>query len=297
MARKVLALSGGSVRGAFQAGAIKAVFDRGWTPDVIYGVSVGSLNGAYIVQHIGGQAPATRDFKAAAQGLWDFWVTRVTKRQDLATKRMFNIFSNKRHGLYRTRPLEEKIREILSVNVMNQAALPIYVGVVNPESGTYSEHGLGDPDFLDFVWASTAIPVVMESVYIHDIEYVDGGMRHVAPLSSAFKDPATTEIVCIACDPELIPPSQANISLDKHVMRMADIFVNERLNSDIQLANTINALCKAGQPTPGYRYVPLFVVRPVDGHPPLIELKSFDTAAVKAALELGYNVGMAAALP
>jgi predicted acylesterase/phospholipase RssA len=43
--KKALVLSGGSVKGAFQAGALKAVFETGYAPEIITGISVGSLNG------------------------------------------------------------------------------------------------------------------------------------------------------------------------------------------------------------------------------------------------------------
>ena len=38
---KILVLAGGSVKGAFQAGVMKAMMERGYQPDAVYGVSAG----------------------------------------------------------------------------------------------------------------------------------------------------------------------------------------------------------------------------------------------------------------
>ena len=45
-----LTLEGGGARGAFQMGAIKALYDEGYTFDGVSGTSIGALNGAAIVQ-------------------------------------------------------------------------------------------------------------------------------------------------------------------------------------------------------------------------------------------------------
>jgi len=49
---KALVLGGGSVRCAWQAGAIKAVFQKGFVPDRIIGISGGAMNTAFLVTHL-----------------------------------------------------------------------------------------------------------------------------------------------------------------------------------------------------------------------------------------------------
>ena len=46
---KFLVLGGGSIKGAWQAGAIRAVLESGYQPDFITGISVGSINGPFLV--------------------------------------------------------------------------------------------------------------------------------------------------------------------------------------------------------------------------------------------------------
>ena len=53
MKKRALVLSGGSIKGAFQAGAIQQVLNEGFQPDIIHGISVGSLNGSFLVNETG----------------------------------------------------------------------------------------------------------------------------------------------------------------------------------------------------------------------------------------------------
>jgi NTE family protein len=45
---RILVLSGGGGRGAYQVGACEVLYERGWTPDVILGNSIGATNGAIL---------------------------------------------------------------------------------------------------------------------------------------------------------------------------------------------------------------------------------------------------------
>ncbi len=42
--KRALVLGGGAIKGAYQAGAIKVLLNKGFAPDHLYGISVGSLN-------------------------------------------------------------------------------------------------------------------------------------------------------------------------------------------------------------------------------------------------------------
>ena len=45
-----LVLEGGGAKGAFHAGALKALFERGYTFDGVTGTSIGAVNGAMVAQ-------------------------------------------------------------------------------------------------------------------------------------------------------------------------------------------------------------------------------------------------------
>ena len=44
-------LSGGGSRGAMQAGALRALIEGGYTPDLVCGTSIGAINGAFLAVH------------------------------------------------------------------------------------------------------------------------------------------------------------------------------------------------------------------------------------------------------
>ncbi len=46
---RVLVLSGGGGRGAYQAGVCKVLEEKGWRPDVVLGTSIGATNGAMLI--------------------------------------------------------------------------------------------------------------------------------------------------------------------------------------------------------------------------------------------------------
>ena len=48
MAKRVLIMSGGGSKGAFQAGVIEQLRKNGWEPDAVAGISVGALNGVMV---------------------------------------------------------------------------------------------------------------------------------------------------------------------------------------------------------------------------------------------------------
>jgi predicted acylesterase/phospholipase RssA len=52
---RALVLGGGSLKGAFQAGAIQAILEAGFEPEAIYGISVGSLNAVFLIHEAGRQ--------------------------------------------------------------------------------------------------------------------------------------------------------------------------------------------------------------------------------------------------
>jgi len=140
---KILVLAGGSVKGAFQAGVMKAMMERGYQPDAVYGVSVGSLNAAYFVNQLGMQAltGGPISFTDASQDLWDFWETRITSPKSLS--KPFNIFQlgltalrKKFKGLVDTQPLRNLLTEVLSIRNLHASPIDLKIGAVNIMDGT-----------------------------------------------------------------------------------------------------------------------------------------------------------------
>jgi NTE family protein len=282
---QILVLAGGSVKGAFQAGVIKALFEKGYRPDAIYGVSAGSLNGAYLVNQFGQQANAGLpiSYPQAAQDLWDFWEHRIT-RPDCLSK-PFTIFqlgwtalTKKFRGLVDTSPLRDLLSDVLQDRNIQASPVGLKVGAVNIMEGAMHYVDPSYDNFQDYLMASSAVPILMPVVKIQGEKrksYLDGGLRDVAPLQKAINDGAK-EVVVIACHTETIEGGDFDSGdLLALVDRVMDIAVNEILNADLHMQRS---------------EVKLTVIRPKQ--PLSIDIQHFTKMDIRRMLETGYAQGM-----
>jgi NTE family protein len=284
---KILVLAGGSVKGAFQAGVMKAMMERGYQPDAVYGVSAGSLNAAYFVNQLGMQAITGEpiSFKDASQDLWDFWESRITSPESLS--KPFNIFQlglsalrKKFKGLVDTMPLRNLLTEVLSVRNLHASPIDLKIGAVNIIDGTMYYVDTSEEHFLDYLMASSAVPILMPVVKINGEtrrSFLDGGLRDVAPIKKAVDDGAS-HIVCISCHMETIEGGHFDSGdLLALVDRVMDIAVNEILNADIKEVMISNTT------------IDIQSIRPPQ--PLTIDIQNFTKMDVRRMLELGYQVG------
>ena len=284
---KILVLAGGSVKGAFQAGVMKAMMERGYQPDAVYGVSAGSLNAAYFVNQLGLQAISGEpiSFKDASQDLWDFWESRITSPESLS--KPFNIFQlglsalrKKFKGLVDTMPLRNLLTEVLSVRNLHASPIDLKIGAVNIIDGTMYYVDTSEEYFLDYLMASSAVPILMPVVKINGEtrrSFLDGGLRDVAPIKKAVDDGAS-HIVCISCHMESIEGGHFDSGdLLALVDRVMDIAVNEILNADIKEVMISNTT------------IDIQSIRPPQ--PLTIDIQNFNKMDIRRMLELGYQVG------
>ena len=282
---KILVLAGGSVKGAFQAGVIKALFEQGYQPDAIYGVSAGSLNAAYLVNQFGQQANAHLpiSYPQAAQDLWDFWELRITHPQSLS--KPFNLFelgwsalTKKFKGLVDTSPLRDLLQDVLQSRNLSASPVGLKVGAVNVLDGAMHYVDPSFENFQEYLLASSAVPILMPVVKINGEtrkSYLDGGLRDVAPLQKAIQDGAT-EVVVIACHTEMIEGGDFDSGdLLALVDRVMDIAVNEILNADLRMQRS---------------EVKLRIIRPKQGLS--IDIQHFTKMDIRRMLEMGYAQGM-----
>ena len=281
---KILVLAGGSVKGAFQAGVIKALFEKGYQPNAIYGVSAGSLNAAYLVNQMGQQVNAGTplSYPQAAQDLWDFWERRITRPECLS--KPFNIFqlgwtalTKKFQGLVDTRPLRDLLADVLQDRNLHASPVGLKIGAVNIMEGVMHYVDPSFENFQAYLMASSAVPILMPVVKIDGQKqksYLDGGLRDVAPLQKAIQDGAT-EVVVIACHTEMIEGGDFDSGdLLALVDRVMDIAVNEILNADLQLPRSD---------------VKVQIIRP--SQPLSIDIQRFTKMDIRRMLEMGYIQG------
>lgn len=293
---KALILSGGSIKGAWQAGAVKAIFDKGLTFDAIHGVSVGSLNGSFICQEAAKQnlPLETLDWGQLGAALVQFWKNNIKEPNNIAKERkwhqtLISVLRNRYNGLVDTTPLQELVKRTINPAVLQQSPIKLTVGAVNLASGNNEFPGPGDPNFIDYLIASTAIPIIMPVQYIagnKNRAYLDGGIRDVAPIGKAI-DAGADDIVCVLCQSRETTSNFDPGNLMSLADRVMEIVVNEIVNNDIQRAQEINRQLAAGGNMVGKKEVKITVIRP--RQPIGLDLSNFNSGQIEDTINSGYE--------
>jgi NTE family protein len=245
---RALVLSGGSIKGAFQAGAIAEVLESGFVPDAIYGTSVGSLNGGFLAERAGRAVNDDEepDWRDIGQDLEEFWLEKLESPDQVIRKRralelLRGLVRSKFDGLTDTSPLVTLVAEQFKPDNLRACPIPFYACAVNLATG---DAEYATPDYsgiLEYIIASTAIPIEMPTRLIGQSPYVDGGVREIAPLKKAIVDGAT-EIVCIICQPEKLQGVSFDPgSLMEFALRLMDVISNELVNNDVERFDKVNA--------------------------------------------------------
>ena len=293
---KALVLSGGSIKGAWQAGAIKAVLESGFVPDIITGISVGALNGAFLTNGIAKYS----DWKLAAIYLCSFWLMNIRKPADIFTKKSgariaLDILRKKFDGIVSVKPLWELVENTINIENLQRSPVKYFCGYVNMRTGEilYSNNH-NETLCIDSIIASTAIPITMPLV---NGILADGGLRDNAPLKVAI-DNGATEIIVIATLPEKLTYYDENLGdVMNYADRLMEIIVNNTLNDDLKEAERINGICRRWIPADSHtnaadkREIGIKVIRPA--FQIQIALNNFNEKDIARTIEEGYTTAKA----
>ncbi len=281
--RTALILSGGGAKGAFQCGAEKYAREvKGYTWDIIAGVSVGALNGVMLSM-------------GKFQRLFEIW---NTISDDKVYTGGFNVLSAIKilfgaRSFYGNEPLQKMLLEEFEADLIKS---DIRVGAVSLISGEYVEFRREFPQLAQAVLASTVMPVIWTPVNVSPdyLDMVDGGVRNITPIGDVL-DAEPDELVIINCGAENstpLPTPPENVL--KIASRTLDILLNELFRCDMDEFLRINALVKeaaaqgvvlhspkSGKPL---KYYECKVIEP-DG--PLGDTLDFSQASVQASIKAG----------
>jgi len=216
--KRALVLSGGGLKGAFQAAAIyHLIVHRHCDFREIAGVSVGSLNAVILAQAQRDEDPeaslknmaeraeklvavwhSIRSSKQILKPRWPGWMWALAVRYGLFGAESINTFD----------PLMHLIQTNVDLDALDRGR-PVRVGSVSLWDGTYQEVGpsatFPNNDrkyFLQYVYASALIPIVGKMPRIQQssqdtdvkqwIQYGDGGILNNTPIFNYFRK----------CDPQ-----------------------------------------------------------------------------------------------
>lgn len=273
---RALVLSGGGSKGAFQAGVLKSLVDRGFRWDVIAGVSVGALNGAFLAQF-----PKEKQAEGVAK-LVDFW--KEIEGDKSVFKRWFpfgKLHALWKGALYDTSPITKKVKATLDPEALKASGVKLVVGAVCLETGEYRAIQGSEPDIHEWVLASAAFPVAFPPRKVDGKNWVDGGVRDITPITDVL-DSGAVEIDVVLTgplnEPEAIFPSKDAANAVPLAIRVANIMANEIFNSDLDRV-------------PDDERSRVKVYCPPNGSE-LSDPLSFDPKKIASMYELGLQVGM-----
>ncbi|MFV1960998.1 MAG: patatin-like phospholipase family protein, partial [Acidimicrobiia bacterium] len=154
------------------------LFERGFCPEFIVGVSVGAINGAYL---------ATRPSLDGVEALLKVWETadadkifgsRVSRIRELAAVLFHDsAFSN--------RALRSFLEQSIPARRFDETTLPLAVVASDLASGT--SRLLSTGDLVDAILASAAIPGLFPPVDIGGERLVDGAIANPLPLPAVLE--------------------------------------------------------------------------------------------------------------
>ncbi|MCM1369458.1 MAG: patatin-like phospholipase family protein [Candidatus Amulumruptor caecigallinarius] len=173
-----MAFSGGGARGFSHIGVIMAMERFGIAPDIISGVSAGSI----------------------ASVLYASGLSPLDMRQCFADANKFADYREwtlPKDGIFKLTKFAKMLEEWLSVSNIEDLNIPTVICATNLERGT--QIGWSKGEIVPRVIASCSIPIVFCPIEINGEHYVDGGVLHNIP-AWAIRDYCDTLIGC-NCSP------------------------------------------------------------------------------------------------
>ena len=194
--RTHLVLGGGGAMGAYQAGAVLALFEAGFVPDAVYGCSAGALNAAFL---------ASSPTVDRARELVAWWLDpkvgavlspgwRSHARSLVA---MAGIGDSR--GWLDSRPLARLIAANVPAHDLSELAVPIVATTTCLNCGSARHHDHGP--VVDVLLASCALPGLFAPVQFPDGHlHADGGIADGVPVRAALdRAGPDDQVVVIDC--------------------------------------------------------------------------------------------------
>ncbi len=173
--RIAFVLGGGGRLGACEVGMLRALLERNIVPHMIFGTSIGAMNGAAVAA-----APTLE----AVDRLEEVWTT-------LDRNEVFSgsVLTGAAH-LVRTRtalqpnlPLRRLIEKMLPASTFEELVVDFQCVAASIERA--AEHWFHQGPLVDAILASSAVPGILPPVKIDGEHFIDGGIVNSIPIARA----------------------------------------------------------------------------------------------------------------
>ena len=175
-------LGGGGVLGAVEVGMLRALFERGVTPDLVLGTSVGALNGAMV---------ARQPDLGVVERLTDLWRGASAATAGYGDKPLRTVRRAVSSGthIYSAEPLKQRLVDEFGDLTFEE--LPVRFQVCAASIERAAEHWFDSGRVVDAVVASAAVPGLLPPAKVGDEHFLDGGIVNSIPLGRAVQLGAT----------------------------------------------------------------------------------------------------------
>lgn len=153
-------LSGGAARGLAHVGVLKALEEKGIKPDIVSGVSAGSIVGVF---YCSGYSPKEMENIALKTNF-----TSMIK-PSLSKKAFFSLDS-----------LEDFLKKHIHQRKLEDLKIPLYITTTNLNRAQTEYFNKGD--LIKIVKASCSLPIMFKPVKIDEHYHVDGGVMNNLPV-------------------------------------------------------------------------------------------------------------------
>ncbi|GAA1125329.1 patatin-like phospholipase family protein [Nocardioides aquiterrae] len=180
-------LGGGGVLGAVEVGMLRAVLERGITPDLVLGTSVGALNGAMV---------AREPRLSVIDKLTELWQGASQQTQqvygDSPLRTVRRAVATGTH-LWSSKPLRQALEDEFGDVTFEELPVRFQVCAANIERA--AEHWFDSGPVVPAVVASAAVPGLLPPAQVDGEHYLDGGIVNSIPLGRAVQLGATRVFV------------------------------------------------------------------------------------------------------
>lgn len=277
MKKKALYLAGGGARGAYQAGALKAISHILGTKkipfEMITGVSVGCVNAAVLAEH-------ALDFPYATEKLESLWAEIQSEQIFNASnyelsksllRNMSNMVVKQSESGYLldTKPLSQFISNTIDFDRVNANIQNKHIETLEVISNCYeaqqsiSFYQHYSPNFEDWnhprhrslrvsfamehILGSSALPLFFPPAKIDGFHYGDGGLGLIAPLRGSIR--ASMNKIMILGNKPLpnfvdLRPKDGNMGVARVLGSMMTSLFLDTLDRDIEMVNHMNEIAK-----------------------------------------------------
>lgn len=185
-----LVLEGGGGRGAYQAGACKAIKEMGLEIGMVAGCSVGALNGAMVVQ---GDTDKAYDvwYDLDPASVIDFAASELADyaengfRSEVLKDLVRNIKKIIADGGLNVAPLEKLVKDVLDEELIRKSKMGfgvVTVDLTQRKAVEIYKENIPYGQLADYVIASASFPAFKRTI-IDGRSFIDGALYNVLPVN------------------------------------------------------------------------------------------------------------------